>query len=104
MGSDEVLCMIKKMKALLKLRLGYIQMRRAYVMKAGWKSTEFWISIAAALGTFYAAAGAFISPELAVKVSAIIAGVYALARAITKATATTKDDEFLEKLAEVLKK
>jgi len=96
--------MIKKMKALLRLRLGYIQMRRAYVMKAGWRSTEFWITVATAVGSLYAGASAFISPELSIKVVAIAGGVYALARAITKATATTKDDEFLEKLAEVLKK
>ena len=70
--------------------------------KPGWKTSEFWLSVAGVIGTIGAAASSLIPatafPWLA-GVAAIVPTVYAVARTIAKATPTTADDQFLDALA-----
>ena len=70
--------------------------------KPGWKTSEFWLSVAGIVVTIGTAASSFIPaaafPWLA-SVAAIVPTVYAVARTIAKATPTTADDQFLDALA-----
>lgn len=68
-------------------------------LKAGVKSTEFWLHVAGIVGTAAAAFSGFIPPALALKASVVLTVAYTVARTVAKVTATKKDDEFLDALA-----
>jgi hypothetical protein len=57
-------------------------------MKPGWKTTEFWVTIAT---TLWAAFGHALSPAAQAVVVAVVPGVYTAARAVQKAVAAHAD-------------
>ena len=72
-------------------------------LKAGWKTTEFWLSILTIVGMIWSAIQGFIPADLVAKVAPIVVMVYGIGRAIVKFTPTAKDDEILAKLEEIFK-
>lgn len=50
-------------------------------MKPGWQTTEFWLTLIAAVQPFVSPA---ITPEKATAISAALVAIYSIARAITK--------------------
>lgn len=53
--------------------------------KPGWKTTEFWLSIATQLGVVWAAIRGFVPPKTAAIVDVAGAAVYTIARTVAKA-------------------
>lgn len=72
-------------------------------LKAGWKTTEFWLSILTIVGMIWSAVQGFIPADLVAKLIPAVVMVYGIGRAIVKFTPTTKDDQILEKLEEIFK-
>ena len=54
--------------------------------KAGWKTTEFWMSAFTVAGSVFATVQGIIPPDLAAKIGAVIAVGYNLARGLAKQT------------------
>jgi len=52
--------------------------------KPGWQSTEFWVSIATAVGTVAASAEGSLPPRYAALASTVAAVAYALSRGLAK--------------------
>ena len=90
-------------KFLFKYIADYIGGKGATMLKAGIKSTEFWLSIAAIVANIWMGVSGFIPAETMALIIAGVACVYAIARAVVKFTKTTVDDKFLDDLAEKLK-
>jgi hypothetical protein len=53
-------------------------------MKAGWKTTEFWVSTLAIVGLVASSADASLSPKYAAIGAAISAAAYAVSRGLAK--------------------
>lgn len=73
-------------------------------MKAGWKTTEFWATLLGIIGTLAGAVVGYLPPELVVKIITGLIAVYTVARAVVKLTPSTKDDELVAKIGEVITK
>ena len=71
--------------------------------KSGWKTSEFWISIATIAGALFAAGGAFIPPQTAAMIIVGITCLYTIARTVVKLTANPNDDLVIEKIGQILK-
>ena len=69
-------------------------------MKAGIKTTEFWLTLISVVGLFVPTLMGLISPEKASIVIGILVGIYTAARAIVKMTSTTIDDTIIEAIGE----
>lgn len=53
--------------------------------KPGWKTTEFWLQVAAQIGTLWGAVSGFVPPKYATIISTAGIAVYTVARTISKA-------------------
>jgi uncharacterized membrane protein YfcA len=93
-----ILEQIKLLIALKKFLEGVKQ------MKAGWKSTEFWVTLLGVIGSLVGSIAGMLPPELVVKIVAGLVIVYTIARTITKLTPSTKDDELVAKIGEIINK
>ena len=71
--------------------------------KPGWKSSEFWLNISGISMTAFAFCQGMIPPATCAAIIGGIITVYTVARTIAKATTSKKDDEFLDKMAAILK-
>jgi hypothetical protein len=54
------------------------------VLKAGWKTSEFWITAASVLGLVVAAAATSLSPKYAAIGAAVSGSAYAISRGLAK--------------------
>lgn len=71
-------------------------------MKPGIKTTEFWITL---VGMFAPLIFGLVPAEYQGLVIAVLAGLYTIARAVVKMSASKMDDEILEKVkTEILTK
>jgi hypothetical protein len=52
--------------------------------KAGWRTTEFWVTVLVILGSVVASATSNLSPRSASLGATVAAGLYALSRGISK--------------------
>lgn len=94
---------IEKVKMLFKLKKIFNQAKEVSKMKAGWKTTEFWLAVASVVISLWFTFQGMIPAELALKVMGAVAMVYQVARTIVKATPSMKDDELLAKIEEMVK-
>jgi hypothetical protein len=53
-------------------------------MKSGWRTTEFWITVATNVGIVAAAAAGVVPPRYAAIVSAVSVAAYSIARGLAK--------------------
>lgn len=53
--------------------------------KPGWKTTEFWMNLAAQAGVLWAAVQGFVPPKIAAIVTVAGTAIYTIARTISKA-------------------
>ena len=53
-------------------------------MKAGWKTTEFWITVFTALNGLVGQYGGLIPPPWGLVVSAVVAAAYTISRGLVK--------------------
>lgn len=53
-------------------------------MKAGWKTSEFWLTVAAAVGAFVAAPGIALPAAIIKGLVVVGAGAYAIGRSVVK--------------------
>ena len=67
--------------------------------KAGWRTSEFWVSVAGIVGIGFSAFGGFIPAALAAKIILGMTTAYTVARAVVKVTPSPKDDAFVEAVA-----
>lgn len=72
-------------------------------MKNKWYEREFILTVLTIFGSVAAAVAGFIPVDLLIKVTGTVVAIYTIARAIVKATTTTKDDEILEKVVVILR-
>jgi len=94
---------IQKIQLFLKVRKEVnIIKKEVKNMKDGWKTTEFWLTIFSAIVSIYFALSGIIPNDLAIKITAVCVSIYTVARAVVKVTPTTKDDELLDKLVEIV--
>jgi len=95
--------MIKKywrmIKAFFKIKREVKKMKE---IKAGYKTTEFWLSILSSVAAIYFAVENLIPPEIAAKITALITMIYTIARAIVKFTPSKKDDKILDRGVEIV--
>ena len=70
--------------------------------KSGVKTSEFWLTALSIGIVLWQALSGMIPPQTVAIITGILAGVYALARAIVKATKSTKDDEFFAKVEQIV--
>lgn len=68
------------------------------------KKSELYLTIGTIVINLFLAIQGLIPAELLVKILAILSGVYTIARTLVKMTKTTKDDELLAKIEDILKK
>ena len=54
------------------------------VIKAGWKTTEFWVAVSGMIAGVIAAMQGYLPAEAAAWAGAIIAGLYAFSRGLAK--------------------
>jgi hypothetical protein len=71
--------------------------------KSGWKTSEFWISIATIVGSLFAAGGAFLPPQTVAMIITAVSCVYIIARSVVKLTPNPNDDIVVEKIGAILK-
>jgi len=90
-------------KLVFKYIADYIGKGETKMLKAGVRSSEFWLSVAAIVANVWMGISGFIPADLSAKIVAGVAMVYAIARAVVKFTPTKVDDEFLDKIVEKLK-
>ena len=73
--------------------------------KKGIFTSEFWGMLLSIVGMLVNVLVGKLSPELFATISAVLVGIYTIARTVVKLTPSTKDDEFLKKLKdEILSK
>lgn len=53
-------------------------------MKAGWKTTEFWVSTLTSVGSLLAAFGGLLPPKYAVVAAAVSTAAYSISRGLAK--------------------
>lgn len=53
-------------------------------MKPGWKTTEFWLTVATEVGVVSSAASGVLSPKYATFAATVSAAAYAVARGLAK--------------------
>lgn len=94
---------IQQIRLALAARSGLNKIKEAKV-KSGIRSSEFWIVVATVVASIWGAAGGLVSPELTTKIVGIVVAIYTIARTVVKATASTKDDELLDKIKEIFEK
>lgn len=73
----------EKIKLLWKVNKEFEIIKGAY-MKQGWKSTEFWGTALASIGSIAGALSGIIPPELAAKITLISTSLYTLLRKLEK--------------------
>lgn len=95
----------KKIKIFYKVWRMVLKLKEA-VMGKGILTTEFWMAILSQGVPIVLALWGFIPQDVMIKIMAIggvLAGVYALARSIVKATATKKDDAIFNTIIKIIK-
>lgn len=97
------------MNVFKKLRLLYLASRLYRKLKEGikmkkWLEREWILTVLGIIASIWGAVQGLIPADLSAKIVAGIIMVFAIARAIVKFTATTKDDEILAKIEEIFKK
>ena len=80
-----------EIKALFAIKRAVDNVREEQKVKPGWKTTEFWMTIATNVVTVAGALKGLIPDDKAALIVAIANAVYGVARALTKATADTPD-------------
>jgi len=68
------------------------------------KKSELFLTIGTIVINLFLAIQGLIPAELLAKILAILSGAYTIARTLVKMTKTTKDDELLAKIEDILKK
>lgn len=76
--------LFEKIKVLLALNNELKEIQRMDI-KSGWKTSEFWFSLAAQAGVLWGAVQGFVPPKVAAIVSVAGAALYTVARTILKA-------------------
>jgi hypothetical protein len=73
------------------------------MLKNGYKTSEFWLTIAGIIINLYMHFKGLIPADISMKYGAVLIAAYSLGRSIAKITPTTKDDEFFDKLEQLVK-
>jgi membrane protein implicated in regulation of membrane protease activity len=73
-------------------------------MKSGIKTTEFWLSILAIGLQVWMAVAGYIPADISAWIVALVTAVWVGFRTVAKITKSTKDDELIAKIEELLKK
>jgi len=76
----------------------YKTIKEARKMKKGIKTTEFWLTVIGIIGTLIPMLSGMIEPKTWSIISAVLIGLYTIARAYVKSTASTTDDKILDKI------
>lgn len=93
---------IEKVKLLFALNKIFKEVT-SLMKKGNWFSTEFILNLLTILGTLAAAVVGMLPAVLVLKIVAVLVVVYTIGRSIAKLTATTKDDEIIEKVGNIIK-
>jgi len=93
-------------KYALRLIVGLVikKLKKGGAMKNGFKTTEFWFSVISVVLSIWMAVQGLLPAEYVAGIIGIVTAAYTIARAIVKMTPSTKDDELLAKIDELLKK
>ena len=67
-------------------------------MRKGIKTTEFWLTVIGIIGTLIPMLSGMIEPKTWSIISAVLIGLYTIARAYVKSTTSTTDDKILDKI------
>ena len=95
---------LERLKTYYKI-LVYVKKLREVFMNTNnnEKKTELFLTIGTILVNLVLALQGLIPATLMAQILAILTGIYTLARTIVKITKTTKDDEILNKIEQILK-
>ncbi|HET9146137.1 MAG TPA: hypothetical protein VFN81_08630 [Sphingomicrobium sp.] len=83
--------LLEKLKALIVLNRAVGVIEEANV-KSGWKTTEFWMTVATNVTTVIGALKGVVPDKAAAIAVAVSTCIYTVARALTKAAASTPTD------------
>ena len=92
-----------KIKLALSVRKA-INLLKGKNMKTGWRTTEFWVTLAGVVGMLWAGFMSFLPAETVAQIVGFTVGLYTIARTVVKMTDTPKDDEFLQKIIDAFNK
>lgn len=86
--------LIQDVKVIWELKKAYDKTKEAYKMdstaiKAGWKTSEFWLTVLTNIIAIVGSLGGLIPPQTATVILAVANGVYGIIRAITKSSASS---------------
>ena len=97
--------MLNKIKAIIGITKGYFKIKKEVgMLKNGYKTSEFWLTAAGIIINLYMYVKGLIPAEITMKYGAVLIAAYSLGRSIAKLTPTTKDDEFFDKIEQLVKK
>jgi hypothetical protein len=96
--------MLNKIKTTIEIIKEFFKLKKEVgMLKNGYKTTEFWLTVAGILINLYMHFKGMIPADIAMKYGSILIAIYSLGRSIAKVTKTTKDDEFFDKLDQIIK-
>jgi len=96
---------LDEIKLIIKIREIYKGVKNMNI-KSGWKTTEFWVTVATILGSLWFTFAGSIPPLFTIKIIAIITAVYGAIRMGLKALAifnpdeSKRDSEILDKIVQ----
>ena len=67
-------------------------------------TSEFLMTFLGIVGSIAGTCVGYLPPDLTVKIVAGLVAIYTIARTIVKLTPSTKDDEMVDKIGEIIKK
>ena len=70
------------------------------MVKDGKKTSEFWMTIITVIGLVLQAVMGMLPPDKVAILATILVGIYTIARAVVKMTASKTDDEIVAKIGE----
>jgi hypothetical protein len=95
---------LKEVKTIIEIIKYYSKIKKEVKMqKNGYKTTEFWLTIAGIIINIYMHVKGLIPADVTVKYGSLLIAIYSLGRSIAKITPTQKDDEFFNKLEQLVK-
>ncbi len=92
-----------KIRTLWILNREYKKVKEVVTLKSGWKTTEFWLTLASSGFAIWLGVQGLIPPETVVTIVAVATLVWTVARTIVKFTKTQEDDKLLAKLEKIFK-
>ena len=80
--------LLSEIKLLFTIRKPAMELiQEVKMLKSGWKSSEFWLTLLSTAGTIVGALSGVITPQTAAIITAVVTGLYTTLRSVLKVNA-----------------